>query len=54
MTNIIFKSTSFFTFDSGINEQVIMSKNTCFHCGLDVTSAKITFDDKAFCRYFIK
>tara|TARA_R110002050_G_scaffold300276_1_gene468442 strand:+ start:10743 stop:13187 length:2445 start_codon:yes stop_codon:yes gene_type:complete len=49
MTNIIFKSTSFFTFDSGINEQVIMSKNTCFHCGLDVTSAKITFDDKAFC-----
>ncbi|WNH07913.1 heavy metal translocating P-type ATPase [Thalassobellus suaedae] len=26
-----------------------MSKNTCFHCGLDAASAKITFDDKAFC-----
>ncbi|ULC58902.1 heavy metal translocating P-type ATPase metal-binding domain-containing protein [Flaviramulus sp. BrNp1-15] len=26
-----------------------MSKNTCFHCGLDATSTKITFDDKLFC-----
>lgn len=26
-----------------------MSKNTCFHCGLDASSAKITFDDKSFC-----
>ena len=26
-----------------------MSKNTCYHCGLDATSTKITFDDKLFC-----
>ncbi len=26
-----------------------MNKNTCFHCGLDSTSSKITFDDKSFC-----
>ena len=26
-----------------------MSKDTCFHCGLDATSSKITFDDKLFC-----
>ncbi|MCF7567903.1 heavy metal translocating P-type ATPase metal-binding domain-containing protein [Sabulilitoribacter arenilitoris] len=26
-----------------------MSKNTCFHCGLNATSTKITFDDKSFC-----
>lgn len=26
-----------------------MDKSTCFHCGLDATSAKITFDDKSFC-----
>jgi len=26
-----------------------MNKHTCFHCGLDATSSKITFDDKAFC-----
>ncbi len=37
------------TFVTGINEQIIMNKNTCFHCGLDSTSSKITFDDKPFC-----
>lgn len=26
-----------------------MGKSTCFHCGLDATLAKITFDDKSFC-----
>ncbi|WP_308993015.1 heavy metal translocating P-type ATPase metal-binding domain-containing protein [Mariniflexile litorale] len=26
-----------------------MSKSTCFHCGLDANSSKITFDDKEFC-----
>ncbi|WP_072401920.1 heavy metal translocating P-type ATPase [Flaviramulus basaltis] len=26
-----------------------MSKDTCFHCGLDTTYTKITFDDKSFC-----
>lgn len=37
------------TFALGINEQIIMNKNTCFHCGLDSTSSKITFDNKSFC-----
>ena len=37
------------TFVAGINEQIIMSNNTCFHCGLDATSSTITFDDKSFC-----
>lgn len=26
-----------------------MDKHTCFHCGLDATASKITFDDKVFC-----
>ena len=26
-----------------------MSKHPCFHCGLDATYSKITFDDKEFC-----
>ncbi|MBP0903349.1 heavy metal translocating P-type ATPase [Mariniflexile gromovii] len=26
-----------------------MSKETCFHCGLDATTSKINFDDKLFC-----
>lgn len=26
-----------------------MDKNTCYHCGLDATYSKITFDDKSFC-----
>ncbi|AJR03452.1 heavy metal translocating P-type ATPase [Siansivirga zeaxanthinifaciens] len=26
-----------------------MNKNTCYHCGLDTSVSKITFEDKAFC-----
>ena len=26
-----------------------MSKNTCFHCGLEASFSKIKFDDKLFC-----
>lgn len=37
------------TFAKGINEQIIMSQNTCFHCGLDASSSKIIFDEKPFC-----
>ncbi len=34
---------------TGINEQIVMSKNACYHCGLDASASKITFDNKSFC-----
>jgi Cu+-exporting ATPase len=37
------------TFVTGINEQIKMENNTCFHCGDDCNNHVISFEDKSFC-----
>ncbi|EDP70253.1 Cu(I)-translocating P-type ATPase [Flavobacteriales bacterium ALC-1] len=37
------------TFVTGINEQIKMENNTCFHCGDDCNNHIVSFQDKSFC-----
>ncbi len=34
---------------TGINEQIVMNKKACYHCGLDASTSNIFFDHKSFC-----
>ena len=40
---------SFWNFETGMNEQIIMNQNTCYHCGLDITTSLIDYNEKSFC-----